>query len=96
MCFSFEVEATHLLTASLMSAPAPLAIAKTFWPETETLNVTTSDHDFKMDKKRRRGQNRQTYVNSHTIRILLSACLKNIILNFKENKEFQKRIYNCE
>ncbi|XP_040897932.1 solute carrier family 28 member 3-like [Toxotes jaculatrix] len=45
---SFGVEATHLLTASLMSAPASLAIAKTFWPETETPNVTTCD--LKMDK----------------------------------------------
>ncbi|XP_044052177.1 solute carrier family 28 member 3-like isoform X5 [Siniperca chuatsi] len=46
---SFGVEATHLLTASVMSAPASLAIAKTFWPETETPRVTAS-HDFKMDQ----------------------------------------------
>ncbi|KAM3610763.1 uncharacterized protein V6R79_008629 [Siganus canaliculatus] len=46
---SFGVEATHLLTASVMSAPASLAIAKTFWPETETSRVTTSDQ-LKMDK----------------------------------------------
>uniref|UniRef100_A0A8C8J2N6 Sodium/nucleoside cotransporter n=1 Tax=Oncorhynchus tshawytscha TaxID=74940 RepID=A0A8C8J2N6_ONCTS len=37
---SFGIEASHLLTASVMSAPASLAIAKTFWPETETPKVT--------------------------------------------------------
>ncbi|XP_041644088.1 solute carrier family 28 member 3-like isoform X2 [Cheilinus undulatus] len=46
---SFGVEATHLLTASFMSAPASLAIAKTFWPETETPRVVTSQ-DFKMEQ----------------------------------------------
>ncbi|CAN9513152.1 unnamed protein product [Ophioblennius macclurei] len=39
---SMGVEAAHLLTASLMSAPASLAIAKMFWPETET-PVTVSE-----------------------------------------------------
>ncbi|XP_047448266.1 solute carrier family 28 member 3-like [Mugil cephalus] len=39
---SFGVEATHLLTASLMSAPASLAIGKTFWPEKETPSVTSA------------------------------------------------------
>nr|XP_019959026.1 PREDICTED: solute carrier family 28 member 3 isoform X1 [Paralichthys olivaceus] len=46
---SFGIEASHLLTASLMSAPASLAIAKTFYPETER-TVATSDHDLKMNK----------------------------------------------
>ncbi|KAM7018109.1 solute carrier family 28 member 3-like [Tautogolabrus adspersus] len=46
---SFGVEASHLLTASVMSAPASLAIAKTFWPETEPPRVTTS-HDLKMER----------------------------------------------
>ncbi|XP_053181129.1 solute carrier family 28 member 3-like [Scomber japonicus] len=46
---SFGVNATHLLTASVMSAPASLAIAKTFWPETE-IPSTTDNHDLKMDK----------------------------------------------
>ncbi|KAM9858619.1 solute carrier family 28 member 3-like [Aulostomus maculatus] len=46
---SFGVEATHLLTASLMSAPASLAISKTFWPETETPKGTSS-HDLKMEQ----------------------------------------------
>ncbi len=49
MCLSFEVEATHLVTASVMSAPASLAIAKTFWPETETPSVAAS-HDLKIDQ----------------------------------------------
>ncbi|XP_070690311.1 solute carrier family 28 member 3-like [Pempheris klunzingeri] len=46
---SFGVEATHLLTASLMSAPASLAVAKMFWPETETPSITAS-HDLKMEQ----------------------------------------------
>ncbi|XP_036891595.1 solute carrier family 28 member 3 [Sturnira hondurensis] len=37
---SFGVSPTHLLTASVMSAPASLAVAKLFWPETETPKVT--------------------------------------------------------
>ncbi|KAA8592158.1 hypothetical protein FQN60_017613, partial [Etheostoma spectabile] len=45
---SFGVEATHLLTASVMSAPASLAIAKMFWPETETPSATAS-HAIKID-----------------------------------------------
>uniref|UniRef100_A0A671V1M1 Sodium/nucleoside cotransporter n=1 Tax=Sparus aurata TaxID=8175 RepID=A0A671V1M1_SPAAU len=45
---SFGVEATHLLAASVMSAPASLAIAKTFWPEMETSRVTARQ-DLKMD-----------------------------------------------
>ncbi|XP_061881854.1 solute carrier family 28 member 3-like [Entelurus aequoreus] len=39
---SFGVEATHLLTASLMSGPASLAVAKVFWPETETPSLNSS------------------------------------------------------
>lgn len=35
----FQVEAKHVLTATVMSAPASLAIAKTFWPETEVSHV---------------------------------------------------------
>ncbi|XP_006902028.1 PREDICTED: solute carrier family 28 member 3-like [Elephantulus edwardii] len=37
---SFGVPSSHLLTASVMSAPASLAIAKLFWPETETPKMT--------------------------------------------------------
>lgn len=37
---SLGVSSTHLLTASVMSAPAALAVAKLFWPETETPKVT--------------------------------------------------------
>ncbi|KAJ4942307.1 hypothetical protein JOQ06_012173, partial [Pogonophryne albipinna] len=39
-----SVEATHLLSASVMSAPASLAIAKTFWPEIETQRVTAGQN----------------------------------------------------
>ncbi|XP_053149052.1 solute carrier family 28 member 3 [Hemicordylus capensis] len=37
---SFGVSASHLLTASVMSAPAALAISKLFWPETEIPQIT--------------------------------------------------------
>ncbi|KGL79849.1 Solute carrier family 28 member 3, partial [Tinamus guttatus] len=37
---SFGVSASHLLTASVMSAPASLATSKLFWPETEKPRVT--------------------------------------------------------
>ncbi|XP_061468325.1 solute carrier family 28 member 3 [Rhineura floridana] len=37
---SFGIPASHLLTASVMSAPAALAIAKLFWPETECPQIT--------------------------------------------------------
>ncbi|XP_064153160.1 solute carrier family 28 member 3-like isoform X1 [Anguilla rostrata] len=37
---SFGIQASHLLTASVMSAPASLAIAKAFWPETEKPKIT--------------------------------------------------------
>lgn len=33
---SSQVKASHLLTASVMTAPSSLAIGKAFWPETET------------------------------------------------------------
>lgn len=35
-----QVSPSHLLTASVMSAPASLAVAKLFWPETETPKIT--------------------------------------------------------
>uniref|UniRef100_A0A803VII3 Sodium/nucleoside cotransporter n=2 Tax=Ficedula albicollis TaxID=59894 RepID=A0A803VII3_FICAL len=37
---SFGVSSSHLLTASVMSAPASLAVSKLFWPETEKPPVT--------------------------------------------------------
>ncbi|XP_009901445.2 solute carrier family 28 member 3 [Dryobates pubescens] len=37
---SLGISASHLLTASVMSAPASLAISKLFWPETEQPEVT--------------------------------------------------------
>ncbi|XP_053323212.1 solute carrier family 28 member 3 [Spea bombifrons] len=36
---SFGVSSSHLLTASVMSAPAALAVGKLFWPETEPVRV---------------------------------------------------------
>uniref|UniRef100_A0A3B3WRQ0 Uncharacterized protein n=1 Tax=Poecilia mexicana TaxID=48701 RepID=A0A3B3WRQ0_9TELE len=46
---SLGVDATHLLTATLMSAPASLAIAKIFWPEKEK-TVSISNRDLKLIK----------------------------------------------
>ncbi|ELV10519.1 Solute carrier family 28 member 3 [Tupaia chinensis] len=38
--FVGQVSSSHLLTASVMSAPASLAVAKLFWPETEKPKIT--------------------------------------------------------
>uniref|UniRef100_A0A668AT27 Sodium/nucleoside cotransporter n=1 Tax=Myripristis murdjan TaxID=586833 RepID=A0A668AT27_9TELE len=46
---AFGIESSHLLSASIMSAPASLAISKTFWPETETPCVTVTS-SIKLDK----------------------------------------------
>uniref|UniRef100_UPI00398F07D7 solute carrier family 28 member 3-like n=1 Tax=Pristiophorus japonicus TaxID=55135 RepID=UPI00398F07D7 len=46
---SFGVPAAHLLTASVMSAPAALAVAKLFWPETETPKITMKSN-LKLEK----------------------------------------------
>uniref|UniRef100_A0A3Q3BEW3 Sodium/nucleoside cotransporter n=1 Tax=Kryptolebias marmoratus TaxID=37003 RepID=A0A3Q3BEW3_KRYMA len=46
---SLGVDATHLLTATIMSAPASLAIAKIFWPERES-SVSISNRDLKLIK----------------------------------------------
>ncbi|XP_075067160.1 solute carrier family 28 member 3 [Mixophyes fleayi] len=46
---SFGVSSSHLLTASVMSAPAALAVAKLFWPETEPVKVNMQ-HGLKLDK----------------------------------------------
>uniref|UniRef100_A0A8C4YIV9 Solute carrier family 28 member 3 n=1 Tax=Gopherus evgoodei TaxID=1825980 RepID=A0A8C4YIV9_9SAUR len=46
---SFGVSASHLLTASVMSAPASLAISKLFWPETKISQITLKS-GIKMEK----------------------------------------------
>lgn len=40
---NFGIKASHLLSASVMSAPAALAYAKLFYPETE-VSKTSSDN----------------------------------------------------
>ncbi|XP_071941628.1 solute carrier family 28 member 3-like [Antedon mediterranea] len=40
---SFGIDATHLISASVMSAPAALAMAKLFWPETEESKTANAD-----------------------------------------------------
>lgn len=40
---SFGVDPTHLLAASVMSAPAALAFAKLFYPETEQSRTSVKD-----------------------------------------------------
>uniref|UniRef100_A0A8D0MQS3 Sodium/nucleoside cotransporter n=1 Tax=Sus scrofa TaxID=9823 RepID=A0A8D0MQS3_PIG len=37
---SFGISSSHLLTSSVMAAPAALAISKLFWPETEKPKIT--------------------------------------------------------
>lgn len=40
---SFGISASHLLSASVMSAPAALAFAKLFYPETEKSQTKAED-----------------------------------------------------
>ncbi|KAH9412608.1 hypothetical protein DERP_006570 [Dermatophagoides pteronyssinus] len=40
---SFGISATHLLSASVMAAPAALALSKLFYPETEQSKTTVND-----------------------------------------------------
>ncbi|XP_075787888.1 solute carrier family 28 member 3 isoform X4 [Pelodiscus sinensis] len=46
---SFGVSASHLLSASVMSAPASLAVSKLFWPETKIPQITLKS-GIKMEK----------------------------------------------
>ena len=46
---TFGVSPAHLLSASVMSAPAALAYGKLFYPETE--QSLTSDEDIKLTKE---------------------------------------------
>jgi len=39
----FGVEPSHLLTASIMSAPASLCVSKLFYPETEQSKTTVGN-----------------------------------------------------
>lgn len=47
---NFQVPANHLLSASVMSAPAALAMAKLFWPETKK-SKAKADEVYKMPKR---------------------------------------------
>ena len=40
---SFGAQAAHILTASIMSAPAALCMAKLFYPETEQSKTTAEN-----------------------------------------------------
>lgn len=40
---SFGIDAAHLLSASIMSAPAALAFSKLFYPETEASGTNVSE-----------------------------------------------------
>lgn len=40
---SFGVQPVHLLTASIMSAPAALCVSKLFYPETEQSKTTAEN-----------------------------------------------------
>lgn len=47
----FGVPANHLLAASVMSAPAALAVSKLFWPETEKSRIHNKDI-YNMEKRK--------------------------------------------
>ncbi|XP_069481964.1 solute carrier family 28 member 3 [Ambystoma mexicanum] len=46
---SFGVSSSHLISACVMSAPASIAAAKLFWPETQTTKITAQSN-MKLDK----------------------------------------------
>ena len=43
--FYFQAPANHLISASVMSAPAALAMSKLFYPETKKSKTTAKDVD---------------------------------------------------
>ena len=43
--FLYQVPANHLISASVMSAPAALAMSKLFYPETKKSKTTAKDVD---------------------------------------------------
>ena len=47
---SFGISASHLLSASVMSAPAALAFAKLFYPETKKSKTTADNLAFNQSK----------------------------------------------
>uniref|UniRef100_A0A3Q4H6L5 Sodium/nucleoside cotransporter n=1 Tax=Neolamprologus brichardi TaxID=32507 RepID=A0A3Q4H6L5_NEOBR len=73
---SFGVDATHLLTATVMSAPASLAIAKMFWPET---TVSRSNRPVKMDKGWVRNLLEAASLGASRAIALVASVLANII-----------------
>uniref|UniRef100_A0A3B4FYM1 Solute carrier family 28 member 3 n=1 Tax=Pundamilia nyererei TaxID=303518 RepID=A0A3B4FYM1_9CICH len=73
---SFGVDATHLLTATVMSAPASLAIAKMFWPETI---VSRSNRPVKMDKGESKNLLEAASLGASRAIALVASVLANII-----------------
>ncbi|CAI5650110.1 solute carrier family 28 member 3 isoform X1 [Oreochromis niloticus] len=73
---SFGVDATHLLTATVMSAPASLAIAKMFWPETSVLR---SNRPVKMDKGESKNLLEAASLGASRAIALVASVLANII-----------------
>ncbi|XP_043916260.1 solute carrier family 28 member 3 [Protopterus annectens] len=74
---SFGVSASHLLTASVMSAPASLAIAKLFWPETKTTTVTADR--LKMEKGEGRNLIEAAYLGASASIPLVANIAANLI-----------------
>uniref|UniRef100_A0A3Q4H052 Solute carrier family 28 member 3 n=1 Tax=Neolamprologus brichardi TaxID=32507 RepID=A0A3Q4H052_NEOBR len=74
--FFFMVDATHLLTATVMSAPASLAIAKMFWPET---TVSRSNRPVKMDKGESKNLLEAASLGASRAIALVASVLANII-----------------
>ncbi|KAM4616787.1 solute carrier family 28 member 3-like [Polymixia lowei] len=75
---SFGIEASHLLTASVMSAPASLAIAKVFWPETETTRITDSG-DLKLHKGESKNLLEAASYGATSAVVLVTSIVVNVI-----------------
>ncbi|KAL3832121.1 hypothetical protein ACJMK2_024009 [Sinanodonta woodiana] len=74
----FGVSATHLLAASVMSAPASLAISKLTYPETEPVKVSSNDYS-RMEKSEERNLIESASVGATASVKLVSAIAVNVL-----------------
>ncbi|OPJ82344.1 solute carrier family 28 member 3 [Patagioenas fasciata monilis] len=75
---SFGISASHLLTASVMSAPASLATSKLFWPETEK-SILTQRNDLQMIKSETKSMLEAALLGASSSIKLVASILVNLI-----------------
>ncbi|XP_064901956.1 solute carrier family 28 member 3 isoform X2 [Columba livia] len=75
---SFGISPSHLLTASVMSAPASLATSKLFWPETEK-PILTQRNDLQMIKSETKSMLEAALLGASSSIKLVANVLVNLI-----------------